>query len=136
MKNETPYIGIGWSFPPAFNKFTSQVEMTTEDDDIEGSLEIILTTKLGERLLRPLFGCDLSTKVFETMNATQVNLIKNMIEECILLYEPRIDTEDIKINTNNAFEGIFYIHIDYTVRTTNSRRNIVFPFYLNEGTDL
>jgi len=136
VKNETPYIGIGWSFPPAFNHYANQVEMTTEDDDIKGSLEIILTTKLGERLLRPLFGCDLTIKVFETMNSNQVNMIKNMIEECILLYEPRIDVEKISIQTNNAFEGVFYIHIDYTIRATNSRRNIVFPFYINEGTDL
>ncbi len=136
MKNETPYIGIGWSFPPAFNSYSNQVEMTTEDDDIKGCLEIILTTKLGERLLRPLFGCDLTIKVFEAMNSTQVNMIKNMVEECILLYEPRIDAEEVFIDTNNAFEGVFYVHIDYTIRATNSRRNIVFPFYINEGTDV
>lgn len=136
MKKETPYIGVGWSFPPEFNYHSKKVEMTTEDEDIQGSLKIILTTKLGERLLRPLFGCDLNPKVFEVMNSTQENRIKTLVEESILLYEPRIKTEKVVINTNRVYEGVFYIHIDYTIRATNSRRNIVFPFYQNEGTDI
>lgn len=136
MENETPYIGKGWSFPPEFNVNSKQVEMTTEIEDIRASLKIILTTKLGERVMRPNFGCDLTPKLFESMNSTQVNLIKKTVEDSILLFEPRIDTNKVQINTKSSYEGKFYIQIDFTIRATNSRRNLVFPYYLNEATDV
>jgi phage baseplate assembly protein W len=136
LENETPYIGKGWSFPPEFNSHSKQVEMTSELEDIRASLEIILTTRVGERVMRPLFGCDLTPKVFENMNSTQVNMIKKTIEDSILLYEPRIKTNKVEVSTKSAYEGKFFIHIDFTVRATNSRRNIVFPYYINEATDI
>ena len=32
--------------------------------------------------------------------------------------------------------GILRITLDYTIRRTNRRANMVYPFYLHEGTDL
>ena len=136
MENQASFLGIGWSFPPSFNKNTSTVEMTTEEADIEKSMEIILTTLPGERLMNPLFGCNLIGKVFEAMNSTEIHQIINTVEKSILLYEPRIDVTDIYMDIEDAFEGKFLIHIEYVIRSTNSRRNIVFPFYQKEATEL
>ena len=136
MSESKSYLGTGWDFPPKFNHKRGEVYMTSDIEDIEKSLHIIVTTKQGERIMRPSFGCDLSDKVFENLNSTQINSIKRRIEEAILLYEPRIKVQKIGLDIQNILEGKLLIKVDYVVRATNNRRNIVFPYYLTEATDI
>ena len=110
--------------------------MLTDEKDIESSLEILLSTRLGERIMLPGYGCNLDEMVFEAMNLTMETWLKDLIENAILYYEPRIDMESIEIDKGGVNEGVLRIILYYTVRTTNSRYNYVFPFYLNEGTNL
>ena len=70
MEPENAYIGIGWGFPPKFSKQTRQVEMLMDEEDIKSSLEILLSTRPGERIMQPLFGCNLDEMVFEEINLT------------------------------------------------------------------
>ena len=37
---------------------------------------------------------------------------------------------------HNELEGQVLVEIEYIVRATNSRFNFVFPYYINEGTEL
>jgi len=136
MSETKSYLGTGWDFPPRFNQKRGVTYMTSDIDDIEKSLQIIVTTRRGERIMRPNFGCDLSDKVFENLNSTQINSIKKRIEEAILLYEPRIKVQKIGLDVQNILEGKLLIKVDYIVRATNNRRNIVFPYYLTEATDI
>lgn len=136
MYQDIDYLGKGWDFPPKFNAITGEVKMITAIDDIEKSLQTIVTTRRGERVMRPKFGCDLGDKVFENLNSTELNDIKKRIEEAILLYEPRIDIEKLELNTDNVLEGKLLILLIYMVRATNTRRNIVFPYYITEATDI
>ena len=131
-----PFIGKGWSFPPRFEKASKSVTMLEDEHDIESSLEILFTTRLGERIMQPTYGCDLQNLVFETMNLTMKTYLKDLIETAILYHEPRIRLDQIDIDSSNAYEGVLYIHLTYTVRTTNSRYNYVFPFYQTEATNL
>lgn len=131
MTIEASFLGAGWSFPPTFDRGLAQVNMTAGVEDINKSLEIIFSTALGERLMNPTFGCALDDMVFEPMNVSQVTYIENLIETAILYHEPRIDADTIEVRPDDL-EGILWIEIEYTVRTTNSRFNFVFPFYLEE----
>ena len=110
--------------------------MLEEKKDIESSLEILLSTRLGERIMQPNYGCNLDEMVFEAMNLTMLTYLKDLVENAILYFEPRIDLEGLEIDTTQELEGVLLIKIDYTVRTTNSRFNFVYPFYKNEGTNL
>jgi phage baseplate assembly protein W len=131
-----PFLGRGWSFPPTFNRNLPGVEMLAEEADILSSLEILLTTAPGERVLQPEYGCDMEELVFENVDTTTKTLVADKIENAILYFEPRIDLETVRLDDSREWEGVILIEIVFRVRTTNSRFNFVFPFYKNEGTDL
>ena len=129
MLSADVFIGTGWSFPPTFDKASAAVLTTSGVEDIQRSLEIIFTTALGERIMNPSFGCALDDMVFEAMNTSKLTYIENLLRTAILYHEPRIEADLIALTPDQA-EGILWIQVDYTVRTTNSRFNFVYPFYL------
>lgn len=130
------FLGTGWSFPPAFNKRLGKVEMTSDEEDIQSSLHILLTTRLGERVMQPTYGCNLDELVFESLSATFSSYIRDLVKTAILFHEPRIKLNKVELDDSRDVEGVILIIVDYTVRTTNTRFNYVFPYYKNEGTDI
>lgn len=136
MELTRPFLGRGWSFPPEFDRQAKAVVMLEEEADIQSSLHILLSTRLGERVMLPGYGCNMDSLVFEAMNLTLLTYMKDLVENAILYHEPRIDLDKVVIDTTRQTEGLLLIEIIYVVRTTNSRYNYVYPFYLNEGTNL
>jgi len=136
MKVVKSFLGTGWSFPPTFNKATDEVDMLSDEADIQSSLEILLSTRQGERVMQHKYGCNLDEMVFEPMTTTFKTYIKDMIQTAILYYEARIDVKKIDIDDSRDAEGVILVTIDYVVRSTNSRFNFVYPFYKNEGTQV
>lgn len=136
MKINTDFLGIGWSFPPEFNKTEGNVTMTTDVEDINNSLIILLSTRPGERVMFPNYGCDLQEMLFKPLDLTLITQMRGIIERAILYHEPRINIIDIDITTIEESEGQVLIHVDYEVRNTNTRSNIVFPFYKGEATEI
>jgi phage baseplate assembly protein W len=134
--SENNFLGTGWHFPPTFEGGGGGAQMVAGKADIEQSLEIILGTIPGERVMRPDFGCNLQEIVFESMSTTLLTYIRDMVERAILYHEPRIDLKKVNMNTAELTEGKILIEIDYVIRTTNSRMNYVYPYYINEATDL
>ena len=136
MKHKKTFLGIGWKFPPTFDKKTGSVVLVSEEEDIRESLLILLSTKPGERVMLPDYGCDLTSSVFEPIDSTLINQIKRKIEFAVLYYEPRIILEDIEIEPGTENDGLLMIELIYTVRKTNKRSNMVYPYYIIEGTDV
>ena len=132
MSKRKSFLGAGWGFPPAFSNKTAAVGLLSNEDDIQSSLEILLTTRQGERVMRPDYGCNLDELVFEPLTTTFKTYIKDLISTAILYYEPRIDVNKIELDDTGELEGRILISIDYTVRATNSRFNFVVPFYKTE----
>jgi len=135
MKTEQSFLGTGWSFPPEFRKETKSAKMLQDEEDIKSSLEILLTTRLGERVMVPEYGCNLDELLFKPLNLTLKTYVVDLIKTAILYHEARIEVNNIAINQSNEMNGELLINIDYTVRTTNSRSNVVFPFYRVEGSE-
>jgi uncharacterized protein len=136
MESERAFLGRGWSFPPQFDRLAKGVAMLQDERDIESSLEILLSTRLGERVMQPTYGCNLDDVVFESMNLTLVTWLKDLIKNAILYHEARIDLEKLDIDTERQHEGVLLIVLHYRVRTTNSRYNYVYPYYIKEGSSL
>ncbi|MDH7444138.1 GPW/gp25 family protein [Aquimarina sp. 2201CG14-23] len=139
MEGNTSFLGTGWAFPPEFNKEgkeSGKVEMLSDEVDIKSSLEILLSTRLGERVMVPNYGCNLDELLFKPLNLTLKTFVKELIKNAILYYEPRIDVEKIQIDQTNELDGELLILIDYRIRVTNARNNLVFPFYKEEGTNI
>ena len=138
MAVEDRFIGRGWAFPPAFVKTGSvgeergEAQMIDGVEDIRQSLSIILNTTLGERIMRPDFGCSLEDQVFEAMNASMVSYVENMVKTAILYHEPRLDADRISV-TPDQLAGRLDIHVSWIVRGANSRFNAVFPYYVTES---
>jgi phage baseplate assembly protein W len=130
------FLGRGWAFPPAFNYEMGTLETVSNEEDIKQSLWIILGTIPGERILFPTFGCGIRKFVFESYDATHITMLKDSIYDAILYNEPRIKLEKIDIKDDTEIHGLIYIHVYYTVIITNTRSNMVYPFYINEGTNL
>ena len=130
------FLGKGWSFPPSFVPALQGVELTEKVEDINRSLQILLTTRTGERVMQPKYGCNMDEMVFESLSTTTKAIMKDKIKTAILYFEPRIDVTSISMDTTNELEGEIIIEIEYVVRATNSRFNFVFPYYINEGTEL
>jgi phage baseplate assembly protein W len=130
------FLGTGWDFPPRFNKATAGVAMTSDQKDIERSLEILLSTRLGERIMRPDFGCDLTDMIFEPLSASVKAYIKDLVEKAILLHEPRILLKKVELEADKEQLGLINILVEYVISSTNSRKNYVYPFYLEEGSDV
>lgn len=126
---------MGWAFPPHFTK-ENGVEMVSREEDIRQSLFILLSTTPGERIFRFDYGCNIRRWVFEDMTLSNETLIIDCISDAVLYYEPRIDVERIWLDTGDMQEGILRISIDYRIRETNSRSNMVYPYYFMEGTNL
>lgn len=110
--------------------------MLEEEADIVSSLEILLSTRPGERVMLPDYGCNLEELLFENLDTTLKALLTDKIETAILYFEPRIDLESVRLETSRELEGVVLIEVTYRVRTTNSRFNFVFPYYRKEGTDI
>ncbi len=135
---DTLFLGRGWSFPPTFVKREGGVEgvaMVSGEDDIRQCLGILLDTTLGERIMHPNFGCNLREYLFQPISNTITSIVKDIVETAIINYEPRIDLLSVVVNTENQNKGILLLEINYKIRTTNSRSNYVYPFYLEEGTN-
>lgn len=134
--NEDSFLGTGWAFPPEFDKAGGSVEMVQEEEDIRQSLEILLSTSIGERVMQPLYGCNLRDYQFEPVSNTFLGFLVDLVERAILFFEPRIVVEDISITEPGdiqMFEGKILISIDYVIAGTNSRYNYVYDFYLREA---
>ncbi|KAF0236160.1 MAG: hypothetical protein FD181_2975 [Prolixibacteraceae bacterium] len=133
--DENTFLGRGWPFPPVFTRGDHGVQMVDEEEDIKQSLIILLSTMKGERVMQPEYGANMEDLLFEPLNVSFAKRMSGQVERAILFFEPRIKTDNITYTQDNE-NGLVEIRIDYTIIATNNRRNIVYPYYLNEGTDI
>lgn len=136
MNHKRTFLGIGWKFPPEFDRKSKSVTLVSEEQDIRESLFILLSTAPGERVMQPEYGCDLSILNFESIHEGLINQAKEIIHSAVLHFEPRVFLDEVSVSSKNLYEGILEISLDYRIRKTNKRNNIVYPYYLLEGTDV
>jgi len=132
----TSFLGTGWSFPPEFAPGAGTVVMTADEEDIHASLKILFGTALGERFLHPKYGLDARELLFEPISTTMKTLFIDRIRMAILIYEPRIDLISLDMDTTAQYEGRVVLFLDYVIRATNSRYNLVYPFNITDGNEL
>jgi len=136
MDYNDAFLGTGWSFPPEFNKGSKLVLMRSGAEDIKESLAVIITTRLGERIMEPKFGCNLEEVLFKPLDLTMKTYASDLIRSAILYFEPRINLNSVDLSKSDDLNGVLYIELDYSIRSTNSRMNMVYPYYRSEGTSL
>lgn len=134
MDDRPDFLGTGWRFPPAFE--AGGVQMSQGEQDIRESLQILFTTIVGERPLSPRYGLDARALLFEPVSTTLRSLLKDRALASLRLHEPRIEVIDLEIASPDPSQGTLAVRLDYRVRATNTRFNLVLPFYLSDASEL
>jgi len=127
---EKSFLGRGWKFPVQIGHDGAFV-LSEGNEDIREAILIVLKTARGERVMEPDFGCGIHDYVFEIVNQSTIIRMQEEIRKALLLYEPRIEV--LKIAGEYVGNGKLLFSIDYRVISTNSRYNLVYPFYMIEG---
>jgi uncharacterized protein len=130
---EREFLGTGWKYPVSV-KTDGNISSSSYEENIRESILLILGTAKGERLMRPEFGCSIHEFSYGTMDTLTRRMIENAIYEALVAWEPRIEVSEIKTLIEKATEGKLLISINYKVRRSNTQVNLVYPFYLKEGT--
>jgi phage baseplate assembly protein W len=125
------FLGVGWRFPVALDPL-GEIEMSAYEADIREAIQIILGTAKGERVMRPTFGCGIHQLVFASLSMATLGQVEAEVTEALTLWEPRIELLGVKTSVGGAEDGRLLVAIDYQVRATNNRFNLVYPFYLKE----
>jgi phage baseplate assembly protein W len=126
-----PFLGVGWAFPVAVE--AGRTSVAAYEDDVAQAIRIILGTDPGERVMRPDFGAGLGAFVFEPMTPSTLEALRQRVRDALVDWEPRIDVEAVTV-TARPDAGQALIEMRYRVRATNALHNLVYPFYLQEGT--
>jgi Bacteriophage baseplate protein W len=124
------FLGRGWRFPILPDE-AGHLTYTDGDDNVEQSLRLLLLTRLGERVMRPTFGSDAPRLVFAPGSERYLRLLETTIGEAVRDWEPRVRLDDVRAEADARDETRVIVSIAYLVRATNSRLNLVFPFYLS-----
>jgi phage baseplate assembly protein W len=127
--HDPTFIGRGFSWPLAVDH-TGAIRLTEGADDIERSMRIVLLTAPGERVMRPQFGCRIWDLLFEPITPGLLGLIAQAVEEALAQWEPRVEVENVDPEPDPNDASLVQIVVTYVVKTTNDRRNLVYPFYV------
>src|SRR5262245_2664715 len=130
------FLGIGWRFHGGLDdqrQAEKHFSLAEYEDSVKQSIRIILSTAKGERVMRPDFGCGIHELVFAPNDAATRGMAEHYVREALLLWEPRIDVLQVRATASGEHEEEIQISVDYRVQTTDSRFNLVYPFYLERG---
>jgi uncharacterized protein len=122
------YLGKGISFP-IHTSLQGGFKLSVGDKNLEESIQIILATKIGERVYRPDFGCRLSELTFAPMNTQTLLLARIYVKEALMKWEPRIQVEAVYADSDPV-KGRLDLKILYHPKDSHDLRSIVYPFYL------
>jgi Bacteriophage baseplate protein W len=135
VADDQQFLGRGWGFPVTFANQGRTVAVAEAEEDIRQSLQILLSTHVGERVLNPTFGWKRDALMFEALSTSFAAYLVREIETAILFFESRIELNRVSFDATPGQDGLMLIRIDYTVRTTNTRTNLVYPFYVDQATN-
>ena len=122
-------VGSGWTFPPRIDA-QGGISLTNDRSEIDQAILIILSTSLGQRVMRPTFGCRLHELVFAPNDNQTAARARRYVEEAIGMWEPRIRIVSVNVGPDPTEASRLLIEVEYQLKATHDRRSLVYPFYL------
>lgn len=135
MKGDS-ILGTGWNFPVSFDRLNHRTVLVSGIEDVKQSIYIILNTTPGERIMEPEFGCNLKQLVFDQINESFHSKLNHIVYHALLNFEPRVRFIGTEIIQKDEAAGLLHIIVEFSLIITNTRHNLVFPFYFTEGTNI
>ncbi len=125
-------LGTGWKFPVRING-RGGFSLSREEQDVAEAIWIVLSTAIGERIMRPEFGCGIHEYVFTPNNANTRGAVAYQVQQALMRWEPRIDVIDVRTEDDPGQPNLLLIQVDYRIRANNAFHNVVYPFFIQEG---
>jgi len=125
-------LGSGWAFPPTVDA-RGRIALARQERDVEEAIYMILLTPIGQRVMRPEFGCRIHDLIFAPNDATTMGLATYYVEDALGMWEPRIQVREVRARPDPENNGRLLIHIRYELKATHDERALVFPFYRIPG---
>ncbi len=132
MSNNGNFLGTGWSFPPRPDG-RGGIALVSDAEKIEQAIRIILSTPIGQRVMRPTFGSRLHELVFAPLNPETFGLAELYVEEALTFWEPRIEVLEVNARSDPDQPSLLLIAVDYRIKATHDQRSLVYPFYRIPG---
>ena len=129
MRYDKSYLGKGLAFPLQMNA-RREFALVGAEKDIEQSIFIILSTRPGERVMRPTFGCRAHELLFEMRDATTLSLLRKYVEDALSFWEPRIEVMSVSTSIDESDDSSIFVQIDYQIKESHDVRSIIYPFFL------
>ena len=126
-------IGTGWRFPIKVNA-KGGLDWSTGPDRIQAAIWTILSTSPGERLMLPTFGAGIKDYVFQPNSQVICARLQTAVQKALTQWEPRIQVVSVQATPSTDQDSLVLISISYQIRNTNDLYNMVYPFFLTEGT--
>ena len=123
------FLGVGFKVPFSVGP-SGGIQLSKYETNIEESVRIIIGTALGERQMRPEWGCRIHDFVFAPNNTSTQSLVAHHVEESLVKYEHRIRSIEVEAMPDPDSAERILVDVRYEIRATNSIHNLVFPFYL------
>lgn len=130
---DAKFLGVGWSFPVTPDESGKEIALAQYEESVRQSIQIILGTARGERVMHPDFGCGIHDLVFSVNSPATSLSLASEVRRSLLQWEPRINVLEVQVGAGDNSQTLL-ININYQVRTTNNVFNLVYPFYLERST--
>ncbi len=128
MGADNDFLGQGLRFPLGVER--GALAASSENEVISESIRIILGTAKGERVMRPDFGCGIHGLVFSPNSTSTSTMLAFYVREALARWEPRIDVGLVTAVPDSEERNRLNVTIEYIVKKSNTRSNLVYPFYL------
>ena len=126
------FMGSGWAFPPGLNS-RGGIALVSDEEKIAQAIRVILSTPIGQRVMRPTFGSRLHELIFAPANPETFGLAEMYVQDALNFWEPRIELLDVNANSDEVRPGFLMIAIRYRIKATHDERSLVYPFYQIPG---
>jgi len=105
-------FGQGVAFPPHLDS-TGMWATSVGAQNVRESIQILLSTRLGERLMYPTYGSSLRSYLFAPNTAVTRRSIEEAISKALKQWEPRITVNSIVVVQDPSNNQAAIATIDY-----------------------
>ena len=101
--------------------------MVQDDESVRQAIFLLLTTRPGERIMRPDYGCELFRLAFWPNDDTTAGLAIHYVQQAISLWEPRIDVVHLDAQRDPERPERLDVMLEYRVRATQRVQQLALP---------
>ena len=97
---------------------TGGIQMVSDRASVRQAILLLVSTRPGERVMRPQYGCDLHRLVFSPNDATTAGLAVHYVRSALLRWEPRIEIVRLDAEADPADPGRLVITLEYRLKAS------------------